>query len=102
MHQLTALRNNDIDRAYSYCSLRFSESQLAEKIFLDLVEDYPILKNAKEFSSMDRSKNVGGITILKGTITGQDGSKLPAEYQLVRENEKWKIQFVRLSPAGIR
>ena len=66
-----------------------------------MVEDYPILKNAKEFSSNDRSKNVGGLTILKGTITGGDGSKLPAEYQLVRENEKWKIQSVKLSPAGM-
>ena len=64
-----------------------------------MVEDYPILKNGKEFSSNDRNKNVGGLTVLKGTITGADGSKLPAEYQLVRENEKWKIQSVKLSPA---
>jgi hypothetical protein len=66
-----------------------------------MVEDYPILKNSKEFTSNDRSKNVGGLTILKGTITGEDGSKLPAEYQLVRENEKWKIQSAKLSPAGM-
>ncbi len=98
--QLSALSHNDIDRAYSYCSLAFQKSTNRED-FLNMVEDYPILKNAKEFSSNDRSKNVGGLTILKGTITGGDGSKLPAEYQLVRENEKWKIQSVKLSPAGM-
>src|SRR5262245_58351190 len=98
--QLGALRRNDIDRAYSYCSLAFQKSTSRDN-FLKMVEDYPILKNAKEFASMDRSKNVGGITILKGTITGEDGSKLPAEYQLVRENDKWKIQFLKLSPTGM-
>ncbi len=98
--QLSALRHNDIDRAYSYCSLAFQKSTSRDD-FLNMVEDYPILKNAKEFTSNDRSKNVGGLTILKGTITGGDGSKLPAEYQLVRENEKWKIQSVKLSPAGM-
>jgi hypothetical protein len=99
--QLTALRNNDIDRAYSYCSLEFQKVTSRDE-FLNLVESYPILSNAKEFSSMDRQKNAGGTTVLKGTITGRDGSKLPAEYQLVREKEKWKIQFLRLSPAGIQ
>jgi hypothetical protein len=98
--QLNALRHNDIDRAYSYCSLSFQKSTNKDD-FMKMVEDYPILKNAKEFSSNDRSKNVGGLTILKGTITGEDGSKLPAEYQLVHENEKWKIQSVKLSPAGM-
>lgn len=98
--QLSALHHNDIDRAYSYCSLAFQKSTTKDD-FLNMVEDYPILKNAKEFSSNDRSKNVGGLTILKGTITGDDGSKLPAEYQLVRENEKWKIQSVKLTPAGM-
>lgn len=98
--QLSALRHNDIDRAYSYCSLAFQKSTSKED-FMKMVEDYPVLKNAKEFSSSDRSKNVGGLTILKGTITGEDGSRLPAEYQLVRENEKWKIQSVKLTPAGM-
>src|SRR5262245_5257111 len=98
--QLGALRRNDIDRAYSYCSLAFQKSTTRDD-FLRMVEDYPVLKNAKDFTSMDRSKNVGGLTILKGTITGEDGSKLPAEYQLVRENDKWKIQSLKLSPAGL-
>jgi Domain of unknown function (DUF4864) len=98
--QLGALRRNDIDRAYSYCSIAFQKSTSRDD-FLRMVEDYPVLKNAKEFSSMDRSKNVGGLTILKGTITGEDGSKLPAEYQLVRENDKWKIQSLKLSPSGM-
>ncbi len=99
--QLTALRNNDIDRAYSYCSLEFQKVTSRED-FIGLVESYPILKSAKDFSSSDRQKQASGTTILKGTITGEDGSKLPAEYQLVREKEKWKIQFVRFSPAGIQ
>jgi Domain of unknown function (DUF4864) len=98
--QLSALHHNDIDRAYSYCSLAFQKS-ITKDDFFNMVEDYPILKNAKGFSSNDRSKNVGGLTVLKGTITGEDGSKLPAEYQLVRENEKWRIQSVKLTPAGM-
>ncbi len=99
--QLTALHNNDIDRAYSYCSLEFQKVTSRDD-FLKLVENYPILQNAKEFSSMDRQKDAGGTTILKGTIIGRDGSKLPAEYQLVHEHEKWKVQFLHLSPAGIQ
>ncbi|HSE39132.1 MAG TPA: DUF4864 domain-containing protein [Acidobacteriota bacterium] len=99
--QLAALRNNDIDRAYSYCSLEFQKVTSTED-FLTLVETYPILRNAKEFSSLDRQKQATGTTVLKGTIIGRDGSKLPAEYQLVREKDKWKIQFLRLSPAGIQ
>jgi hypothetical protein len=99
--QLTALNNNDIDRAYSYCSLEFQKVTSRDD-FIGLVESHPILKNAKEFSSLDRQKQATGTTILKGTITGRDGSKLPAEYQLVREKEKWKIQFIRFSPAGIQ
>jgi hypothetical protein len=99
--QLAALRNNDIDRAYSYCSLEFQKVTSRDD-FLTLIETYPILKNAKEFSSLDRQKQAGGTTVLKGTITGRDGSKLPAEYQLVREKDQWKIQFLRLSPAGVQ
>jgi hypothetical protein len=99
--QLSALHHNDIDRAYSYCSLAFQKSTTKD-VFMKMMEDYPVLKNAKEFTSTDTpSKNVGGLTILKGTITGEDGSKLPAEYQLVRENDKWKIQSVKLTPAGM-
>jgi hypothetical protein len=96
---LSAIQANDIDRAYSLCSSEFRSSTSREE-FLNLVEQHPVLRNAKEFSSMNRSKEGGGTTVLKGTIEGKDGAKLPAEYQLIKEADGWRIQYIKLSPAG--
>lgn len=91
---LKAIASGDIEKAYSYTSTQF-KGATSLQAFQDLVDSYPILKNATEFTSNDRSIE-GGITSLKGSIHGNDGSKLDAEYQLVKEGSEFKIQYIHL------
>ena len=37
---------------------------------------------------------------VRGTLTDQDGGVLPIEYQLVKENESWKILGINIPTAG--
>ena len=97
--QLNAIRSGDVDKAYSYCSGAFKENTNLEA-FRNFVESYPILKSATEYSSLNREIS-GSMATLKGSIKAKDGSSLPAEFRLTKENGAWKVQYISMSPSGI-
>ena len=97
--QLESLRSGDLKTAYSYCSAGFQESTSLSD-FQEMLQAYPILKNAKEFRSNNREIS-NDVAKLIGTIQGFDGSTQPVEYQLVKENGVWRIQQLHMSNPGI-
>lgn len=98
-HHLGALRSGDVDKAYSHCSKAFKENTDLDE-FRNFVNQNPLLMTASEFSSSNREIS-NGVAKLKGTIKGMNGSILEAEFELIQENEVWKIQYITLNQAGV-
>jgi Domain of unknown function (DUF4864) len=96
--QLAALRQDDLEKAYSYCSTGFKQITNYQS-FQNFVKGNPLLKNAKEFKSMTRAIEQGTAK-LKGSLVSNDGGSTPAEYHLVREGRDWKVQYIDLGAAG--
>lgn len=94
--QLSALKSGNIESAYNMTSKAFQQSTSMDdyKIFID---KYPILKNYKSVSFTER-KIENGMGYIAGTIENADGSQMKIEYQLVKEDDKWKIQGMQLTP----
>lgn len=94
-HQLEALRQNDISKAYyAYTSKDFQKAtSLAQ--FQDFVQKYPIFLQSQSAHFTQRSiKNKIGT--LKGNLTASDHKQIPVEYKLIKEKGKWKILSLRL------
>lgn len=97
--QLSALRQGDIKKAYSYTSKSFQEhTSLAQ--FTGFVKKYPGLENNQSASFNNREIN-NGIGILKGELTAKNGGVIPIQYQLVKEEDQWKILSIKLDKVGI-
>lgn len=97
--QLKAIHDGDIDKAYSMTSAAFKEQTSLEN-FKKYVEKYPILAKYKDVSFNERRVE-NGTGYLNGTIEDESGAKMQIEFQLVKEENVWKIQGIRLSPAGV-
>lgn len=97
--QLSAIKAGDLQAAYSMTSKAFQEATSFDK-FKKVVETTSVLSNYADATFTER-KVENGIGYLKGTIKSSDGAKMQIEYQLVKENDNWKIQAFRLSPVGI-
>jgi Domain of unknown function (DUF4864) len=97
-NQMTALRNNDIHTAYQQTSAAFRHATTPEA-FARFVQAYPGLSNNKDadFSERTFENNLGYV---KGSLTAMDGGVMPVEYQLVKENDQWKIQGINIPDVG--
>lgn len=95
---LKCLRDGDVSKAYSHCSKAFQQNTSLEQ-YKSFLNENPLLMNATEFSSSNR-EIANGIAKLKGTLKGADGSSQEGEFQLVQENEIWKIQYIHLNQVG--
>jgi hypothetical protein len=93
--QLSAIKSGNIEAAYGMTSSAFQKETSIEN-FKSYVEKYPILKNYKSVSFSER-KFENSMGYISGVIEDTDGSKLKIEYQLIKEDGKWKIQGMRLS-----
>lgn len=95
--QLSDIKAGNMEAAYSLTSKEFQQVTSIET-FKSYVEKFPILKDYKSIKFTERKieSNVG---YLAGTIEGTDGTKMKIEYQLVKEDGKWKIQAINLSKA---
>lgn len=96
--QLAALKHGDINSAYSYTSKDFQNATSLDQ-FKAFVNYYPSLKHNKSSSFYNRSIE-NGIGTVKGTLLSDDGAVTPVEYQLIKEDNKWKILFIKLKPTG--
>ena len=96
--QLTALREDDLEKAYSYCSTGFKQITNYDN-FGSFVRGNPHLQNSKEFKSYNRSIEQG-VAKLKGKLVDMQGSTVEAEYHLVKEGRGWKVQYIDLGSIG--
>lgn len=96
--QLKALKAGDINTAYSYTSNQFQQATSLEQ-FTTFVNQYPSLKSNKDYSFTNRT-NENGIGTVDGKLTAADGTVVPVEYKLVKENNEWKILGIDINPTG--
>ena len=97
--QLSAIKSGDTAVAYSMTSKAFQQESSMDD-FKKFIDKYPVLHDYKDITFTER-KIENGLGYLNGTIEGTDGSKMQIEYQLVKENDKWKIQAIRISDVGL-
>jgi hypothetical protein len=98
-HQLEALRQHDIAKAYhSYTSKDFQAATSLDQ-FRNFIEAYPVFLNnqSAHFTQRSIEHNVG---TLKGNLTSNDHVITPIEYKLIKEDDKWKILSIRLLKPG--
>ncbi|MCP5140721.1 MAG: DUF4864 domain-containing protein [Gammaproteobacteria bacterium] len=92
---LAALRQGDVDTAYSLTSTRFrEETPLA--VYKQFVASYPILTGHQTFEAGEREFS-GDVGTVKGTLTGGDHGVGQVEFQMVKEGEVWRIQGFELN-----
>jgi hypothetical protein len=96
--QLAAIRENDLEKAYSYCSDGFKKITNYQN-FQSFVQSNAAIKDSREFTSYNRSIEQG-VAKLKGNLVTMTGSTTPAEYHLVKEGPSWKVQYIDLGAAG--
>lgn len=96
--QLAALKSKKIEVAYHMTSSEFQKSTSLDQ-FKSYVEKNPILENYKSVSFTERSMD-NGSGYLSGTIENSDGTQMKIEYRLVKEDNKWKVQAMQLTPLG--
>jgi hypothetical protein len=96
--QLSAIRENDLEKAYSLCSEGFKKITNYQN-FQSFVQSNSQIKDSKEFTSYNRSIEQG-VAKLKGNLVTSQGSTIPAEYHLVKEGRFWKVQYIDLGTAG--
>lgn len=97
--QLSAIKAGDLQAAYSMTSKAFQEATTFDR-FKKVVEANAVLVHYSDATFTER-RIENGVGYLKGTIKSTDGAQMQIEYQLVKEDDKWKIQAFRLSPVGI-
>lgn len=94
-HQLQALHQQDIAKAYhSYTSKDF-QSATSLNQFRNFIDAYPVFLNnqSAHFTQRSIEHNVG---TLRGNLTSQEHINTPIEYKVIKEEGKWKILSIRL------
>ncbi|MHB1949270.1 MAG: DUF4864 domain-containing protein [Gammaproteobacteria bacterium] len=94
-NELLALRQNNIEQAYSYTSSAF-QNGVSIDTFKKFLNSYPQLINndSSSFTNVEFKNNNGTIT---GTLNMKDGSTVPFTMLLVKENDQWKINEINVS-----
>jgi hypothetical protein len=96
--QLRLIRENKLSKAYDLGSNEFKKATNYDE-FVQFVMDHPELSKNK--SIIFGSNNIqGSNATLKGTIKSSDGTEIPVEYRLVKENGKWKVYYFTINPTG--
>ena len=97
--QLVYLRNNDLEGAYRLNSGDFQKATSLPR-FRQFVAAYPSLAQNHQANFSSR-KVENGIGYIEGSLTAVDGSRTPVQYQLVKENDQWKILYIEMAPTGL-
>ncbi len=94
--QLSLIKSGDINGAYALTSGTFKQATSLE-VFTDFVNAYPVLsKNASVSFTERQVEGVQGY--LYGTITAEDGTTMIIEYELIKENDAWRVVGINLTP----
>lgn len=87
---LTAIRENRITESYyEYTSKEFQDHTTFDD-FKTFINVHPELAQTTEFTINNVASN-NNTAALEGTLHFADGTAVPAEYQLVKEDDGWKI-----------
>jgi hypothetical protein len=92
--QLAAIKKGDYQAAYNETSLGLRD-KFSLAAFEAYVKRYPVLVNNKSHSFSNRSfkDSVGRV---EGTLTDTRGQVMPVQYQLVKENDAWRITYIHI------
>lgn len=93
--QLDAIKTNQMTKAYyGYTSKDFQSSTSLDS-FRKYVKAHPVLIHNAEaiFHTRSFDDNIG---ILEGMLTAKNGSTIPVRYQLVKEDNQWKVLNMEL------
>ncbi|MDP4038781.1 MAG: DUF4864 domain-containing protein [bacterium] len=94
--QLKFIREGELVQAYNLGSTDFKKAT-SEADFEEFIKDNPELEKNKK-ANFNSSNIEGNTAKIRGTITSTDGSEIPVEYRMVKENGKWKIYYFTLNP----
>lgn len=97
--QLLALRQKEIEKAYSYTSIEFQKTVSLDQ-FRRFIQAYPIFQQSQSAHFATRTLQ-DQVAILRGKLTSPDLVRTSVEYQLVKEKKKWRILSMQLLQPGI-
>lgn len=100
--QLAEIRQGQLDQAYARLSTQ-ARSEMSREDFAQLVDEHPALRAHSDalFWFPEGSVNVvNDRATVKGSLVSPDGTRVKAEFELVREAGAWKISGIRLGSDG--
>ena len=87
---LAAAAAGDYAKAHDYFAMPLKEKQPLEA-FTNSVKQTPSLFDIADTTFSDRSIDMTTGAKLSGSVTLRSGTSVPASFQLVKENEEWKL-----------
>lgn len=97
-NQLAAIRDDDNVTAYSYTSIAFQKATSLQA-FTRFIKEYSSLRNNNHINISSRNIKYG-VGVVKATLISRGGVETPVVYQLVKENSRWKIESIIITPQG--
>ena len=94
-NELTALRQGNIEQAYSYTSSEFKKGVNLDT-FKTFVASYPQLHDnvSSTFNDIEYKDNNGSIS---GNLNMKDGTAVAVEIDLLKENSQWMINGINVN-----
>ncbi len=93
--QLKAMQKSEFNKAYYKTMAQEFQEMTAFDEFIDFVHENPILQNFLTFR-LGKSHVQNDIGIVKATLIDEDGEATVVEYQLRKENGKWKVFLLHI------
>lgn len=94
--QLRALRSHSITEAYYQYTSRDFQTNVPLINFRKIIDDYSALTESSGIQWNEKLIQ-NGLATLKGILTSVDGGTLPITYELVKEDNIWKIDSMLLA-----
>lgn len=87
---LAATARGDYEAAHAHFSAPLKQVQPLD-VFRTMAQENPHLFDVQETTFSTRSVSVTEGAVLAGTLTLRSGTKMPANFRLVEENDTWKL-----------
>jgi hypothetical protein len=98
LDQLRALKSRQLTEAYyGFTTRDFQEATSLEK-FKEVIRSFPYLSEVKSIEVLDKEEQ-DAVATLKVAVTTQKGASFVMEYQLAKDEGKWKIVYFKLMRA---
>ena len=95
-HQLQAIKTGDYQKAYGYTSTHFKQKISLDE-FKAFVNQYPELKKYQDTTFMSRYIKNNKYGRIDGYITLNNGKTISAEFNLIKQDGQWKINYFRFN-----